>query len=135
MRCLRSLCAQLVAVLDGSSVPPGAWPRSSSPPPPRESDEEALGRIMRRSRAEATRLKKQGLPLEGAREGRFFYGSAPDARDSRAPDARDSRAGLAVVPELPFLRAVVPQKTTLGIGVGFMRRRGLIPLNAIPTTS
>ena len=81
----------------------------------------------RRSRAEATRLKKQGLPLEGAREGRFFYGSAPDARDSRA--------GLAVVPELPFLRAVAPQKTTLGIGVGCMRRRGLIPLNAIPTTS
>ena len=133
MRGLRSLCAQLVAMLDGSSVPPGAWPRSTSPPPrintppPRESDEEALGRIMRRSRAEATRLKKQGLPLEGAREGRFFYGSAPDARDSRA--------GLAVVPELPSLRAVVPQKTTLGIGVGFMRRRGLMPLNAIPTTS
>ena len=127
MRGLRSLCAQLVAMLDGSSVPPGAWPRSISPPPPRESDEEALGRIMRRSRAEATRLKKQGLPLEGAREGRFFYGSAPDARDSRA--------GLAVVPELPFLRAVAPQKTTLGIDVGLMRRRGLIPLNAIPTTS
>jgi len=133
VRGLRSLCAQLVAMLDGSSVPPGAWPRSTSPPPrintppPRESDEEALGRIMRRSMAEATRLKKQGLPLEGAREGRFFYGSAPDARDSRA--------GLAVVPELPSLRAVVPQKTTLGIGVGFMRRRGLMPLNAIPTTS
>ena len=102
-------------------------PSRINTPPPRESDEEALGRIMRRSRAEATRLKKQGLPLEGAREGRFFYGSAPDARDSRA--------GLAVVPELPFLRAVAPQKTTLGIGVGCMRRRGLIPLNAIPTTS
>ena len=67
------------------------------------------------------------MPPEGAREGRFFYGSVPDARDSRA--------GLAVVPELPFLRAVATQKTTLGIGVGFTRRRGLIPLNALPTTS
>ena len=113
-------------MLDGSSVPPGAWPRSISPPPPRESDEE-VARIMRRSGAEAMRLKKQGLPLEAAREGRFFYGNAPDAKDSRA--------GLAVVPDLPFLKAAVPQKTTLGIGISFMRRRGLIPLNAVPTTS
>ena len=129
-----------MAVLDGSSVPPGAWPASIAPasiapasiapasiapPPPRESDEEEIGRLMRRSRAEATRLMRQGLPLETAREGRFFYGNAPDAKDSRA--------GLAVVPDLPFLKAVVPQKTTLGIGISFMRRRGGI--NAIPTTS
>lgn len=122
LRSLRLVCAQLVAVLDSSSVQLGPPPRSISPPPPRDSDEDEMGRMVRRSKAEAMRLKKQGLPLEGPREGRFFYGTAPDVRS-------------VSVPNLPFLKTVMPQKTTLGIGIGFMRRRGIIPFNAIPTTS
>ena len=121
LRSLRLVCAQLVAVLDSSSVQLGPPLGSVSPPPPLHSDEEEIARIMRRSKAEAMRLKKQGLPLEGTGEARFFYGTAPDVSVS--------------VPNLPFLKTVRPQKTTLGIDISFMRRRGLIPFNAIPTTS
>ena len=124
LRSLRLVCAQMVAVLDNSSAQLGPPPRSVSPPPALLANEDEMGRIMRRSRAEAVRLKKQGLPKtagEGPREGRFFYGTGPDASVS--------------VPNLPFLKTVVPQKTTLGIGISFMRRRGIIPFNAIPTTS
>lgn len=124
LRSLRLVCAQMVAVLDNSSAQLGPPPRSVSPPPALLANEDEMGRIMRRSRAEAVRLKKHGLPKtagEGPREGRFFYGTGPDASVS--------------VPNLPFLKTVMPQKTTLGIGISFMRRRGIIPFNAIPTTS
>ena len=121
LRRLRLLCTQLAVVLDNSSAQLGHRLNNSPPPlpppPPRDSEDDEVGRIMRRSKAEAKRLKGRNLSPENPREGRFFYGTAPEAS--------------VAVPALPFLKTM-PQKTTLGISINFMRRRGVIPFNAVP---